>query len=151
MTSGVLTLMFIGNVVLSFSVNQQRWHEERLVQLILQVDVVVAWRERGREHSQEDMKELNDTPDHWRAMKMDENPCHTQTPRSFLFHSPGLMADTGRIRWPINLPFSSNTAILSEASVGRTTWGRHTQAEMIRKTDPTGGERHFLHNPKLPY
>lgn len=32
------------------------------------------------------------------------------------------MADTGRIRCPINFPFSSNTAILREASVGRTTW-----------------------------
>lgn len=32
------------------------------------------------------------------------------------------MADTGRIRCPINLLFSSNTAIRREASVGRTTW-----------------------------
>lgn len=32
------------------------------------------------------------------------------------------MADTGMIRWPMNFPPSSNTAILNEASVGRTTW-----------------------------
>lgn len=35
---------------------------------------------------------------------------------------PGLMADTGRIRCPINLPFSSSTAILKEANVGSTIW-----------------------------
>lgn len=35
--------------------------------------------------------------------------------------SPGRIADTGMIRWPMNFPPSSNTAILSEASVGRTT------------------------------
>lgn len=34
---------------------------------------------------------------------------------------PGRMADTGMIRWPMNFPPSSNTAILSEASVGKTT------------------------------
>lgn len=38
--------------------------------------------------------------------------------------SPGRMADTGMIRWPMNFPPSSNTAILNEASVGRTTWGK---------------------------
>lgn len=39
-----------------------------------------------------------------------------------LFHvSPGRMADTGMIRWPMNFPPSSNTAILIEASVGKTT------------------------------
>lgn len=37
-----LTLVFIWDVVLSFSVNQQRGQQERLIQLILQVDVVVA-------------------------------------------------------------------------------------------------------------
>lgn len=31
------------------------------------------------------------------------------------------MADTGMIRWPMNFPPSSNTAILNEASVGKTT------------------------------
>lgn len=35
--------------------------------------------------------------------------------------SPGRMADTGMIRWPMNFPPSSNTAILIEASVGKTT------------------------------
>lgn len=35
---------------------------------------------------------------------------------------PGLMAEIGRIRCPINFPFSSHTASLSEARVGRTTW-----------------------------
>lgn len=45
LTSDLLTLMFIRNVVLSFGVNQQRGHEERLIQLSLQVDVVVAFRE----------------------------------------------------------------------------------------------------------
>lgn len=34
------------------------------------------------------------------------------------------MADTGIMRWPINFPPSSKTAILSEASVGRTTCHR---------------------------
>lgn len=37
-------------------------------------------------------------------------------------NTPGRMADTGMMRWPINFPPSSNTAILKEASVGRTTW-----------------------------
>lgn len=34
---------------------------------------------------------------------------------------PGLMADTGMIRWPINFPPSSKAAILREARVGRIT------------------------------
>lgn len=38
----VPTLVFIRDVVLSFGVDQQGGQEERLVQLILQVDVVVA-------------------------------------------------------------------------------------------------------------
>lgn len=38
----VLTLVFIRDVVLSFSVDQQGGQKDRLVQLILQVDVVVA-------------------------------------------------------------------------------------------------------------
>lgn len=43
-----LTLVFIGDVVLSLSVDQQRGQDERLVQLALQINVVVAWREGGR-------------------------------------------------------------------------------------------------------
>lgn len=37
---------------------------------------------------------------------------------------PGLTADTGIIRWPINFPPSSKAAILSEARVGRITCRR---------------------------
>lgn len=37
---------------------------------------------------------------------------------------PGRMAHTGMMRWPIHLPLSSYTAILRDASVGRTTWNR---------------------------
>lgn len=37
---------------------------------------------------------------------------------------PGLMADTGIIRWPINFPPSSKAAILREARVGRITCQR---------------------------
>lgn len=36
-------------------------------------------------------------------------------------YRPGLMADTGIIRWPMNFPPSSNAAILREARVGRIT------------------------------
>lgn len=39
------TLVFIGDVVLSFGVHEQRGQQERLVQLILQVDVVEAYKE----------------------------------------------------------------------------------------------------------
>lgn len=40
---------------------------------------------------------------------------------------PGLMADTGIIRWPINFPPSSKAAILREARVGRITCQRSSQ------------------------
>lgn len=43
-----LTLMLIRNVVLSLGVDQQGGHEERLVQLVLQVDVVVACRNEAQ-------------------------------------------------------------------------------------------------------
>lgn len=43
--SAVLTLVFVGDVVLSLSANQQGGQEQGLVQLRLQVDVVVAWKE----------------------------------------------------------------------------------------------------------
>lgn len=43
--SAGITLVLIRDVVLRFSANQERGEEERLVQLILQVDVVVAWTE----------------------------------------------------------------------------------------------------------
>lgn len=40
--------MLIRNVVLSLGVDQQGGHEERLVQLVLQVDVVVACRNEAQ-------------------------------------------------------------------------------------------------------
>lgn len=42
------TLVFIGDVVLSFGVHEQRGQQERLVQLILQVDVVEACKDGTR-------------------------------------------------------------------------------------------------------
>lgn len=41
----IVTLVFVRDVVLSLSVNQKGWQEEGLVELSLQVDVVVAWKE----------------------------------------------------------------------------------------------------------
>lgn len=42
------TLVFVGDVVLSFGVHKQRGQQERLVQLILQVDVVEACKDGTR-------------------------------------------------------------------------------------------------------
>lgn len=39
--------------------------------------------------------------------------------------SPARMAETGKIRWPTNLPPSSKTAMRSEARVGSTTWRKN--------------------------
>lgn len=59
------------------------------------------------------------------------------------FYTPGLMADTGRIRCPMNLPFSSKTAILSEAIVGRTTCVKRGTLKLE--------DKHVRHLPNLPY
>lgn len=36
--------------------------------------------------------------------------------------SPGRIAETGNIRWPMNFPPSSYTANLKQAREGKTTW-----------------------------
>lgn len=51
--------------------------------------------------------------------------------------SPGRMADTGMIRWPMNFPPSSNTAILMEASVGKTTCQRRKRNVLNRDPETT--------------
>lgn len=102
---GAPTLVFVGDVVLSFGVDEQGGQQQRLVQLILQVDVVEACKDGTRA----DMEARNSARQGRKG---------AQTRGSY---TPGRMADTGRMRCPINLPFSSMTAIRSEASVGRTT------------------------------
>lgn len=50
---------------------------------------------------------------------------------------PGLMADTGMIRWPINFPPSSKAAILREARVGRITCQLTVSVNSFLTSPPT--------------
>lgn len=53
-----------------------------------------------------------------------KNPQHDPFEWNTNMVLPGLMADTGIMRWPINFPPSSKAAILREARVGRITCQR---------------------------
>lgn len=55
--------MFIGDVVLSFGVHKQRGQQERLVQLILQVDVVEACKDGTRGQIQLQLPQKQVDPD----------------------------------------------------------------------------------------
>lgn len=61
---------------------------------------------------------------------------------------PGLMADTGMIRWPINFPPSSKAAILREARVGRITWQRDLVNSSLMRP-PTDHQHHRNHHGSL--
>lgn len=64
-------------------------------------------------------------------LKHDLFECNTNTVL------PGLMAETGIIRWPINFPPSSKAAILREARVGRITCQRAHVSSSWKSPPPT--------------
>ncbi len=92
----------VWDVVLDLSVDEDGRKRQRLVLLAPQTDVMISCSRETR--------------------ALMTAICPRAQPEKSSGYLPGRMAHTGMMRWPMNFPLSSYTAILNDASVGRTTW-----------------------------